>query len=48
LFVANRTGVIRIGGQLERYIAGRTVVAPGDPLLKALPDSFEPLPVRGS
>ena len=43
IYVARSTGVIRIKGESFTYIAGRTRVRAGHPLLKALPDKFQPL-----
>lgn len=39
VYVATSSGVIKIKGQIHRYIQGHTV--PGDsPLIKALPERF--------
>ena len=43
IYVARSTGIIRVKGELYTYIAGRTRLRAGHPLLKALPDKFEPL-----
>lgn len=43
IFIARSSGVIKIAGEIYRYASGRTRVRAGHPLLKALPDRFEPL-----
>jgi hypothetical protein len=43
IFVARSTGVIKVGGTEYRYLKGRTRIAAGHPLLRAIPERFEPL-----
>lgn len=43
MFVANQTGVIRLGGEIRRYIRGRTILAESDPLRRKFPWRFEPV-----
>ena len=43
VYVARSTGVVKIDGLIHRYIAGRTRIRAGHPLLRALPDAFMPM-----
>ena len=43
LYVARSSGVIKVKGETITYLAGRTRVRAGHPLLKARPDAFVPL-----
>ena len=45
IYVATASGVVKLKGQVYRYIAGRTKVRAGHPLLRAMPDRFAPLTV---
>ena len=43
VYVARSTGVVKVSGKIYRYIAGRTRVRANHPLLRAMPDKFQPL-----
>lgn len=43
IYVARSSGVLKVDGKVHTYYAGRTRVRAGHPLLKAIPDRFEPM-----
>ncbi len=43
IYVARSSGVVKIDGKLHNYYGGTTRVRAGHPLLKAVPNGFEPL-----
>lgn len=43
IFVARTSGVVKIKGKQHTFIAGRTRIRDGHPLLKAAPDHFIPM-----
>lgn len=45
LYVATTTGIVRIKGVVYRYTRGKTIVRSNDPLLRALPGSFQPFDI---
>lgn len=45
IFVARTSGDIKIDGEVYSYRAGRTRVREGHPLLRVIPERFEPLKV---
>ena len=46
--VATNTGVVKLGGKLERFTEGKTIIRADAPLAKKLPEYFMPWTPPGS
>ena len=47
LYIATTSGVVKVKGVVYRYIGGKTIIRDTDPLLRAVPGSFEPFDIAG-
>lgn len=48
LYVATTSGVVKVKGVIYRYIQGKTIIRETDPLLRAVPGSFQPFDIPGA